>query len=187
MRELSLHILDLVQNSITAGASLISVQISLTQSVWTIHITDNGKGMAPELLAQVQSPFSTTRTERKVGLGIPLMTANARLTGGDVTIQSTPGHGCQVTAVFYAEHVDCLPMGDLAGTLLSLVIANPDQPDFSFEIVAQEKKATFDTRIIRNALGGVPLNTPEVIDWMRKSLYEEIEPIVGGTEYEIHR
>ena len=94
MRDLSLHLLDLTQNSVTAGASLVEILLTLEENGWlTMVIRDDGRGMSPELLARVTSPFATTRTTRKVGLGIPMMQENAEKTGGKLNIRSTEGEG----------------------------------------------------------------------------------------------
>lgn len=181
MRDISLHMLDLVQNSISAGASLVTIRFELDQEGWlTFTLEDDGRGMPPEFLREVASPFTTTRTTRKVGLGIPMLTANCRLTGGDVTINSKVGEGTVLKGTFDTKSIDCLPVGDLAGTMLSLVITNPEKPDFCLEVQAPQGEASFDTRLIREALGGLPLNEPEIVDWMQASLEEEIQPIFGG-------
>ncbi|MBR4080184.1 MAG: sensor histidine kinase, partial [Clostridia bacterium] len=126
MRDLSLHVLDLAQNSITAGAKLVTVSIVIDERGWlTFTLADDGKGMSPELLARVTSPVATTRTTRKVGLGIPLMMENAQRTGGDLTIQSEVGVGTTLTVTMDTTNIDCLPLGDLAGTMLSLMLTNP--------------------------------------------------------------
>ena len=181
MRDISLHMLDLVQNSISAGASLVRIRFDLDHRGWlAFSLEDDGKGMSPELLRAVSSPFTTTRTTRKVGLGIPMLAANCRLTGGDVTIQSEQGKGTVLTGTFDTHSIDCLPIGDVCGTMLTLIIANPERPDFCLEVTTPHGEATFDTRIIREALGGLPLNEPEIVAWMQASLEEEIQPIFGG-------
>ena len=129
MRDLSLHILDLAQNSVRANAALVEIMVSVDESrLITITIRDDGSGMSDELKERVTSPFATTRTTRKVGLGIPLMMQNARLAGGDVRIDSTLGQGTTLTATLQGDSIDCLPLGDLAGTVVSLVSANPAPP-----------------------------------------------------------
>ena len=133
MRDLSLHILDLAQNSVRANAALVEIMVSVDESrLITITIRDDGSGMSDELKERVTSPFATTRTTRKVGLGIPLMMQNARLAGGDVRIDSTLGQGTTLTATLQGDSIDCLPLGDLAGTVVALVSANPERPDFAF-------------------------------------------------------
>ena len=131
MRDLSLHILDLAENSVRAKASLVTIGVCVDENkLITLTIEDDGCGMDAELLSRVMSPFGTTRTTRKVGLGIPLMAQNARLTGGDIAIESQVGVGTTLTATLHGDSIDCLPLGDLAGTVVTLITANPDGPDF---------------------------------------------------------
>ena len=182
MRDLSLHLLDLAQNSITAGASLVTVRLTLEESgMLTMQLEDNGKGMSPELLQRVTSPFATTRTTRKVGLGIPMMMENAEKAGGSLKLESEVGKGTTMTVTMDTGNIDCLPLGDLSGTLLSLMMTNPLKPDFLFEGKTPKGECTFDTREVRSALGSdIPLNEPEVAAWLQEALNEEINPILGG-------
>ncbi|MBO4925204.1 MAG: sensor histidine kinase [Clostridia bacterium] len=181
MRDLSLHILDLMQNSIRAQAKTVSLSISLDEKgMLTLVIEDDGTGMSEELLSRVLSPFATTRTTRKVGLGIPMMAENCRLAGGDLSIESTLGAGTKLTATLDTRSIDCLPLGDLPGTVVTLVTMNPDKPEFILRCRSPKGEMEFDTRQIRQALQGVPLNEPEIAAWMQESLREEIEPIFGG-------
>ena len=181
MRDLSLHILDLAQNSVRANAALVEIMVSVDESrLITITIRDDGSGMSDELKERVTSPFATTRTTRKVGLGIPLMMQNARLAGGDVRIDSTLGQGTTLTATLHGDSIDCLPLGDLAGTVVSLVSANPERPEFRLTSTSPKGSMDFDTREMRQALGKVPLNEPEITAWMLSAIQEEIEPIFGG-------
>ena len=182
MRDLSLHLLDLAQNSITAGASLVTIRISIDEKGWlTMVLADDGKGMSPELLARVTSPFATTRTTRKVGLGIPMMMENAEKAGGSLKLESEVGKGTTMTVTMDTGNIDCRPLGDLSGTLLSLMMTNPLKPDFLFEGKTPKGECTFDTREVRSALGSdIPLNEPEVAAWLQEALNEEINPILGG-------
>ena len=182
MRDLSLHLLDLAQNSITAGASLVSVRITLEENGWLeMVLKDDGRGMSPELLARVTSPFATTRTTRKVGLGIPMMMENAEKAGGTLRLESEVGKGTVMTVTMDPGNIDCLPLGDLEGTLLSLILTNPLHPDFLFEGRTPKGECSFDTREVRAALGGdIPLNEPEVAAWLRDAIHEEMSPIFGG-------
>lgn len=181
MRDLSLHILDLMQNSIRAQATLVSLSVSLDEAgILSIVIEDDGTGMSEELLARVTSPFATTRTTRKVGLGIPMMAENCRLAGGDLNIQSKLGEGTRLTATLDTSSIDCLPLGDLPGTVTTLVTMNPEKPEFLLRCKSPRGEMQFDTREVREALQGVPLSEPEIAAWMQESLREEIEPIFGG-------
>lgn len=178
MRDLSLHLLDLAQNSIAAGATLVTIRLVLQTDGWLhFHLADDGKGMDAALLKRVTSPFATTRTTRKVGLGIPMMMENARLTGGDMMIDSAPGQGARLHVTMDTGHIDCLPLGDIAGTIFTLIITNPITPDFRFEGSSPRGEATFDTREIRQAVGGLPLNEPDIALWIKGALEEAIQPL----------
>lgn len=182
MRDLSLHLLDLAQNSITAGATLVGIRITIDDNGWlTMMISDDGKGMAPDLLERVTSPFATTRTTRKVGLGIPLMQENAEKAEGTLTIRSEVGRGTELTVTMNTKNIDCLPLGDLSGTLLSLMLTNPLAPEFLFEGKTVRGECSFDTREVRNVIGSeIPFNEPSVAGWLKEALEEEINPIFGG-------
>ena len=181
MRDLSLHILDLAQNSIRAGATLVQLSITCDDDgMISIMIEDDGCGMDEALLKRVMSPFGTTRTTRKVGLGIPMMAENCRLAGGKLTIESEVGKGTKLTATLNTASIDCLPLGDIAGTVVTLVSANPFTPDFLLFCKTRKGEAEFDTRQVRAVLEGVALNEPEIVAWMDASIREEIEPIFGG-------
>ena len=182
MRDLSLHMLDLAENSVRAGAKLVEIRLTVDEhKLITLTIRDDGCGMSPELLQRVMSPFGTTRTTRKVGLGIPLMAQNARLTGGDIAVQSEEGKGTVFTATLHGDSIDCLPLGDVAATFVSLISANPEKPDFRLECASPRGEMEFDTREVRQALGGdVALNEPEIISWMLEGIREELQPIFGG-------
>ena len=182
MRDLSLHLLDLAQNSITAGASLVTIRLTLGEDgMLTMELTDNGKGMSPELLSRVTSPFATTRTTRKVGLGIPMMKENAEKAGGTFRLESEEGKGTTLTCSMDTGNIDCLPLGDLSGTLLSLMLTNPLFPDFLFEGKSPKGEGSFDTREVRQALGSdIPFNEPSVAAWLKEALDEEMKTIFGG-------
>ena len=175
MKELSLHILDIVKNSVAAEAEHIQLTLEETaQQALTITITDDGRGMSPDLLAQVADPFTTTRTTRKVGLGIPLYRMAAEQTGGFFSIESTPGEGTKVTAVFHRDHLDCPPMGDLAGTVALLIQGSP-WIDFTLLLTTPKGGYEFSTEEIRAYLGSeVSLDAPEVFVWLEGYL-EELE------------
>ena len=181
MRELSLHILDLAQNSLTANATRLDILISEDQAAdtLTIILQDNGKGMAPDFLANVTSPFTTTRTTRKVGLGIPMFKVNAELTGGSFDIWSEVGVGTKMTAVFVLSSIDRPPLGDMASTMVSLVISNPTF-HFHYEYAVNGEVFEFDTAQIMEILGGVPLDNPEVVSWMNGYLTQGMESLNGG-------
>ncbi len=183
MRDLSMHVLDIAQNSIKAGASLVEVAFVLDEAQrLTLRVTDDGCGMSADFLQRVTDPFTTTRTTRKVGLGIPMLKQSAEMAGGTFAIASTPGEGTTVQASFDLTNIDCIPMGEMCDTLLTLVVLNPDKPDFLFTAEAPKLQASLDTRQLRAALGDTRLNEPDVIQWMKESIDEEFKPILEVRE-----
>lgn len=180
MEDLSLHLLDLIQNSVKAGASLIEIIITEKAGLLTIELNDNGCGMSEEFLQRVESPFTTTRTTRKVGLGIPLFKQAALMAGGDFGIISRQGEGTRIKASFEINNIDRAPMGDLAGTILGQVLSTPVTPDYRLLYAVEDASFEFDTREIRRQLEGVPLDAPDVIAWMKDYLEEGIRELNGG-------
>ena len=153
MKELSLNLLDIAQNSLTAGADLVEIGILVDEQkdTLTIYIKDNGCGMTPEQVQSVTDPFFTTRTTRKVGLGIPLFKLAAQQTGGDLEIESQKGVGTKTTAWFTLSSIDRMPLGDLKGTITVLIRMNP-QTDFLYIEQLNDKKMEIDTRTFREIL-----------------------------------
>ena len=176
MRELSLNILDIAQNSISAGASLITIEVSenTTDNTLLIGIYDNGKGMSEEQVKSVIDPFFTTRTTRKVGMGIPLFKMAAEQTGGRLEIKSELGVGTEVRAYFKTDSVDFTPLGDVASTIQMLITMNTDR-DFVYKHSVNEKEFVCDTREIKEILGDVPLDTYEVSQWLKDFITENTE------------
>lgn len=175
MRELSLHILDIAENSVSAGASKVSIKVveDLRTDRLEICVQDNGKGMDSARLAQVCDPFFTSRTTRKVGLGIPFLKAAAEGCQGKFSIDSAPGKGACVRAEFKHSHIDRMPMGDLAGTLLTLLVSFPDT-HWIFDYEYNGAKFEFDDGPVKEALNGVPLTEPKVLanlrSWIEQGL-----------------
>ncbi len=178
MREISLHILDIVQNSIAAKADEIGVDVieDKIEDTLTVVIRDNGCGMSEEFLKKVVDPFTTKRTTRKVGLGIPLFKTAAENTGGSFEIWSKEDEGTHVTAVFGLSHIDRQPLGDMAGTMLSLFTAYEDIR-FLYKHKIGEKEFFVDTKEIKNVLGDVSLQAPEVYLWLSEFLKEGEEEL----------
>ena len=174
MFELSLHILDLVQNAIAAGATLIGIGIAVDHAAGTLTITigDDGRGMDAALLEQAASPFGTTRTSRKVGLGIPMFEQLAEQCSGALTLESEPGAGTRLTARFALDSIDLPPMGDLPGTMRALILGAPDATDFTLSYRVDARAFAFDTREVRAQLGGVPLGEPDVLNWIGEYIGE---------------
>ncbi len=181
MRELSLNVLDVAQNSVSAGATLIELTVreSTKENTLVIVIKDNGCGMDEEAVRSVQDPFYTTRTTRKVGMGIPLFKMAAEMTGGSLEITSAVGVGTTVTATFCTDHVDFTPLGDINATVLMLVTMHT-AIDFLYTFQIDEKAFTLSTAQLKEILGGVPLDTPEVAAWIREYLEEQTQQIHGG-------
>lgn len=179
MKELSLNILDVAENSVKAKASLIEISLKETEETLTLTIADNGCGMKPDILAGVMDPFYTTRTTRKVGLGVPLLKMAAEQTGGEMRIESyhesdyPDRHGTVVTAVFYKNHIDFTPLGDVISTVTTLIQGSPEI-DFVFSHTSDTLDVSLNTEEMREILGNeVPLNTPEVLQWIAESLREQ--------------
>ncbi len=178
MREIALNILDIAENSVKAKASLIEITVTAADNILTVTITDNGKGMSKDFLEKVTDPFTTTRTTRKVGMGIPLFKDAAEMTGGSFEIESEPGRGTRVTARFVIDSIDRAPLGDISDTAVTLL--GPDI-DFVWVYTVNGRSFTFDTREIKAELGDIPINSPEIISFLRNLLKENIDSINGGT------
>ena len=176
MKDLALHILDLAQNSLRAGARLIQIYLEeeAEKDLLRVVVEDDGKGIPPDELEKVLDPFYTTRTSRRVGLGLPLFEAAARRSGGGLAITSAPGRGTRLEATFQLRHWDRPPLGDMAGTILTLVAANPEV-DFLYRQKLNGMEYTFDTRQIKAVLAEVPINHPEVLSYLRRELQENLK------------
>ncbi len=178
MKELSLNILDIAENSLKAGAALTEILLNENGAWLTLTIRDNGCGMPPEMVQSVTDPFCTTRTTRKVGLGLPLLKLAAEQTGGELRIVSVTkdsnaeAHGTTVTATFDTSHIDFAPIGDIVSTMVTLIQGHPDS-DFLFLHSMSGGEVKLDTRELRVILEGVPLNSYEVIKWIEEYLNEQ--------------
>ena len=172
MKEISLNVLDIAENSVKAGAALTEISIEETETKLSVSIKDNGCGMDEETLNRVTDPFYTTRTTRKVGLGIPLFKEAAEQTGGSFSIWSRENVGTHTNAVFNKDHLDCMPLGDIISTVTTLIQGHPDS-DFLFTHKTDKFEVSLDTRKLRIVLEDVPLNTYEVIKWIEENLNEQ--------------
>ena len=179
MKELSLHILDIVQNSISAGASLICINIveDLTTDIFSIEVVDNGSGMDKEYAEKIKDPFITQRETRKVGLGIPLLYAASKRCDGDLVIESKKGEGTKIFAHLRHSHIDRAPLGNMAETMEILIICNPIV-DFLYNHSYNEKRFSLDTREIKETLGGVPITELEVISWIKEYIKEGLSDLM---------
>jgi hypothetical protein len=178
MKELSLNILDITQNSIKAKATKIDITITETADLIEISVLDNGIGMKADFLKAVTDPFTTTRTTRPVGLGIPLLKLAAEQTGGNIEITSKhieefpESHGTCISAKFYKNHIDAAPLGDIVETMVALIQCNPDT-EFNFLHKKEEKNIKLATKELKSVLGDIPLNNIEVILWIKEYLIEQ--------------
>ena len=178
MKELSLHILDIAKNSVKAQATLIEIYVTEDESknLLTIEIKDNGCGMSEEFLKTVKDPFSTTRTTRKVGMGISLFEAAAVQCGGKLDIISEVGVGTRLTTTFELDNIDRAPIGDMAGTMQTLISGSP-AIEFIYRHEKNSKVFVLDTRELKQVLGEVPLDTPEVLLWIEGYVNEGLGEI----------
>ncbi len=178
MNDLSMHILDIVQNSISAGATRVTLTVDEAPGadLLTIVIGDNGKGMTSEQVSRLSDPFFTSRTTRKVGMGIPLLMDSARQSGGDVRIESEPGKGTEVTAVFGYSNIDRPPLGDVANALMLLVSSNPAL-DFLFTYRYNGDEYLFDTVDVREILGDDALKDLTIIRNLEEMIKDNMREI----------
>lgn len=181
MTEISLNILDVAENSTRAGASLVAITVAVSHALdlLTVTIEDDGRGMTKKQEEQATDPFFTTRSTRKVGLGIPFIKSAAELAGGSFTIHSTPSKGTSVTAVFGLSHIDRMPLGDMDSTIITLITCHPDT-DFLYTYRFDDQSFQLDTRQFRQILGDIPLNAPAVASFIREYLTENKRDTDGG-------
>ncbi len=185
MRELALHILDLVQNSIEAGASRVLLVIieDIGGDTLTIRVRDNGRGMDDATRRRVLDPFVTTRKTRRVGLGLPLIDMSTRQCGGYLRIDSQVGEGTEVEAVYRHSHLDRPPLGDLVATVKTLIVANPGL-DFVYRHTVGGAVFEVATRELTSILGDMPLTHPDVIAWLDEYLAANEANLYGGARHE---
>jgi len=178
MKELSLHLLDIAENSINANATHVTISIdeNTIEDRLTMSVKDNGKGMTPEMALRIVDPFTTSRTTRKVGLGIPLLKAAAEMCNGFLTITSQPGEGTELIVQFQRNHIDRMPLGDVSGTILHLVVGSPDT-HWTFKYRVNDEIFEFDDQIIKSELDGVPLSEPLVLSFIRNEITTGIKNI----------
>ena len=177
MDELSLYVLDITMNSVRAGATEISVEL-VEEGEWlTFTVSDNGCGMTAEQLDKLSNPFFTTRKTRKVGLGIPFLKMLAEMTGGEVKITSvhesvSADHGTTTCAKFGKNHIDFIPLGDMVETVKTLIQGSPDI-NFTYRHKTEGGEVTLSCKEMREVLGDIPLNEPEILNWIGENLKEQ--------------
>ena len=185
LRDISLHILDLVQNSVKAKADKVEVGIGYDKEGFLhVSIEDNGCGMSPEFLAKVEDPFTTSRTTRKVGMGIPFFKLACLLSGGDFSITSEEGKGTCTKGSFLISNIDRLPLGNVAETMKFLIM---DEPDIRYilKLGSPSDQFVFDTDEIKEQLGDVPLSDPDILQWIEEYIKENVLNIFGGVLDEV--
>jgi hypothetical protein len=163
--------MDIVQNSLHAGANKIRIEISHDAGIYILRIIDDGTGMPVEVLEKVTDPFYTSSVTKKVGLGLPLLKQNAEMTGGSFEIVSEENSGTTVTAVFNSNHIDMIPEGNMALTFKMLIVCNPEK-DFFYSYEKDGNQFVIDTSDIRKELEGISLNTKEVLDYIYNNISE---------------
>ena len=189
MKDLSLHVMDILQNSIAAEADTIEINIgvNITEDVLSIKIIDNGRGMDSEFLKSVSSPFITTRTTRSVGLGIPLLKMLCDMAEGNFVIESEVNKGTIVLATFKINHVDRLPLGDIPETIMTIISAYPNLKELVMVLNCNDNKNfVFKLSEIKKAIGSVSINNIDVLIWIKEYLAEQILIIFGGVLSEIN-
>ena len=180
MEDISLHLLDILQNSVSAGATLITCRFVKIADRLQLSIVDNGKGMDEETRKAAQDPFYTSKNfrKKKIGLGIPLFAQSAKMSGGDFSLESEVGEGTRIEVEFVVSNIDALPLGDVALTLVNCIVAH-QSIDFVLEIICEgEEKFVLDTRVIKKEMDGISLELPEV----RKYLVDAISHQVSKLE-----
>ena len=183
MKELSLYILDVAQNSISAGATRLELTLTEHARGWpTVAIADNGCGTDPEFLSRVTDPFTTTRTTRKVGMGLALYLLAAQQTGGALYMDSAPGQGTTVTATFDRNHLDCPPLGDLAGTVALLIQGSPAL-SLRYRHTTPWGEAELSTEELKAVLGEeISLAEPEIFTWIQNNLSQQEAQLEGAAQ-----
>jgi len=183
LRELALHLLDIAENSIAARAMniLIQVQEDSGPDRLKLIVEDDGVGMSPEIVAQVTDAFYTTRTTRKVGLGLPLLKDAAEACNGSLIVNSTVGVGTSIFVDFQRSHIDRMPLGDLSATFLSLLISNP-QVHWQFQYRVDDKVFDFDDTTVKECVGDLPLTEPEILAYLRETIQTGIDSVAASEQ-----
>lgn len=179
MKELSLNILDVAENSIKAKATNVSIEIVTVDDYLTIKIDDNGHGMSEEFLRGCTDPFITTRSSRKVGMGLPLLKMHAEQADGEFAIKSTINKGTSVLATFMINHIDRCPIGNLPSTMVTL-FAQSGYCDIEFLYQVEDRKFFISTKDIKNELSGIDIDEPEILTFLGDMIKENIEKINKG-------
>lgn len=178
MKELSMHIMDITQNSVRADAKHITIEVTedIINNIFSFSIEDDGKGMSKDFLESVRDPFKTSRTTRKVGLGIPFLQQTCNQCGGELILESTEGKGTYLKAVMEYDNIDRPPMGDLENSIFLLIVMNPGII-FKYSYIYNSEKYELDMAEVYEVLGDVSLETPEISEWLKENIREGMESV----------
>jgi len=178
MRDISLHILDIAENSVNAGAKNIVIKVDedIKKNILTLEITDNGKGMKKEIAEKAADPFVTSRTTRKVGLGISLLKEATKAAEGDLTIISKENAGTNIRAWFKHDHLDRKPLGNIAETIISLILMSPDI-EISYIHRKNSEEFIFDTKEIKSQLDVITLNNSQILKELKALINNKLKEI----------
>lgn len=187
MKDISLHLMDIAQNSIVAGANLIVFRLFTEgkPAKLIFEIEDNGKGMDKDFLKEVTDPFKTSRTTRKVGLGIPLLKQSSQMAGGELSLQSELLKGTSLRATFDVNHIDRIPLGDVSETMKMLIMANP-QVSWIVKFSSEMSDFELDTEEIKRQLDGIPIQNIDVLNWIQNTISNGVRVVFGGVLDEIN-
>ncbi len=179
VRDICFHIIDLVQNAVQAGARNVRVTVRelISQNLLQLEVEDDGKGIDSESLEKIGDPFFTTKTHKKVGLGLPLLKGTAGICHGDFSVQSEPQKGTKISASMEKSHFDCPPLGNLAETVLTLLITLPEI-NLQFEYYSDNGKFLISTNEIKEQIGDLPLSAPEVYSFLKKYFQQNLQPLI---------
>lgn len=178
MEELALHILDIAQNSVSAGADLIQISVSYDENTVTVAVKDNGSGMDEDMVKKITDPFTTSRTTRKVGLGIPLLKESCEQSGGKLEIKSVKGIGTNICAAFGKDSFDRPPLGNMGQTVAALICCNKEL-NFEFLFKSKQSEYTLSTVELKQVLGEVPVSSPQVAAFIEKDVNSGIQSVCG--------
>lgn len=181
MKEIALHLMDIAENSVAAGGRNIHIEVheDLGSDLLTACVTDDGRGMDVETAQRVLDPFYTTRTTRKVGLGIPLLKLAAEMSEGGISLVTEPDKGAKIEATFRHSHIDRMPLGDIASTFLALLVSHPEI-HWTFDYKTTSKNGNvdnfeFDDTELKNELGEMSMTEPEILKFVRGLIEEGIQ------------
>ncbi|KPK69362.1 hypothetical protein AMJ87_10595 [candidate division WOR_3 bacterium SM23_60] len=182
MQDLSLHILDIVENSIAAGATMIKITVNedSRENLLTVIIHDNGSGLDEESLKKVLDPFYTTKESKRIGLGVSMLAHATREANGTFDIQSKKGEGTEISATFVYNHIDRKPLGNIVDTIVSLIATAGSRFDLVYKHRKNKKSFVLDTKEVKQDLNGIALSNPEVLDRLRKEISKALEEIKAG-------